>query len=91
MAYFLQVRGVVGFFDEFSIQIICLFMPLHLLLVFSPVNMPRVCAKEMLDEVNSRTRAISLHSSVQGAYGGCASYLWESSSWKARVKIPVFD
>ena len=52
MAYFLPVPGIFGFFGEFSIQIICLFMPLHLLLVFSPVNMPRVCAKEMLDEVN---------------------------------------
>lgn len=53
MAYFLRVPGVVGFFDEFSIQIICLFMPLHLLLIFSSVNMPQVCAKKMLDDVNS--------------------------------------
>lgn len=64
MAYFLPVPGMVGFFDEFSIQIICLFMPLYLLLVFSPVNMPRVYAKEMLDEVNSLEPEPSLFTAV---------------------------
>lgn len=53
MEYFLQMPGTVDFFVEFSIQIICLFMSLPLLLVFSPSNMPPACAKKMLDEVNS--------------------------------------